>query len=450
MSIKSTITRRYIVALLLVAASMTVSHLLMRRQTASNVIDGRLINISGMQRMLSQRIALMANELAFERDDSVLEKLAGKLQKSYDKMSANQSELNAANRLNGSSEILRLYYGNNGVDKRVTDYLALAEQMLTAYRSDKLAKAKLQPISRQIAKIARNGLLNQLDTVVTQHQLGLERKLEFIQRAELIVLAIGLTILLIEALFIFRPMAEQIGNAVKELESANNELTEFTYRISHDLRAPIASSLGMTRVISESIEDRDFDEAAFAVERVNNAMERLDALITDVIDVTKTKEADAKKESTPLRDLIERILEHNSHLPGFERLKIDVRVDPTASVFVEKIFLKQSLDNLISNAIKYLDTKESSPQLSIDAEVEGSQCTITVSDNGIGIPSDKQSELFGMFKRFHPRKSFGSGLGLYLVRQNINRLGGSILFEPLVKGSKFKIQFPLTAEAVLS
>ena len=240
------------------------------------------------------------------------------------------------------------------------------------------------------------------------------------------------------------------ASAVKELESANNELTEFTYRISHDLRAPIASSLGMTRVISESIEDRDFDEAAFAVERVNNAMERLDTLITDVIDVTKTKEVDAKKESTPLRALIDGILEQNSHLPGFERLKIDVRVDPTDSVFVEKIFLKQSLDNLISNAIKYLDIKESSPQLLIDAEVEGSQCTITVSDNGIGIPSDKQSELFGMFKRFHPRKSFGSGLGLYLVRQNIDRLGGSILFEPLVKGSKFKIQFPLTAEAVLS
>ena len=197
MSIKSTITRRYIVALLLVAATLTVSHLLMRRQTASNVIDGRLINISGMQRMLSQRIALMANELAFERDDSVLEKLAGKLQKSYDKMSANQSELNAANRLNGSSEILRLYYGDNGVDKRVTNYLVLAEQMLSAYRNDKLAKAELKPISRQIAKIARNGLLNQLDTVVTQHQLGLEQKLEFIQRAELVVLGIGLAILLI-------------------------------------------------------------------------------------------------------------------------------------------------------------------------------------------------------------------------------------------------------------
>ena len=450
MSIKSTITRRYIAALLLVAASLTVSHLLMRRQTASNVIDGRLINISGMQRMLSQRIALMANELAFERDNSVLEKLAWKLQNSYDKMSANQSELNAANRLNGSLEILRLYNGNNGVDKRVTDYLTLAEQMLTIYRNDKLANAEFQPISRQISKIARNGLLNQLDTVVTQHQLELERKLEFIQRAELVVLGIGLAILLIEALFIFRPMAEQIGNAVKELKSANNELTEFTYRISHDLRAPIASSLGMTRVISESLAERDFDEAAFAVERVNNAMERLDTLITDVIDVTKTKEVDAKKESIPLRALIERILEQNSHLPGFERLKIDIHVDPTDSVFVEKIFLKQSLDNLVSNAIKYLDTKESSPQLFIDAEVEDSQCTITVSDNGIGIPVDKQNELFGMFKRFHPRKSFGSGLGLYLVRQNIDRLGGSILFEPLVKGSKFQIQFPLTAEAVLS
>lgn len=455
MDTKSIITKRYSIALVLVAASLIGSHLLKNSQTAKNIADGRVINISGMQRMLSQRIALMANELSLEEEKLIADKLAAKLQKSYQRMASNKSELDMTIESNGSGELERLYFGATGIDQRVRYYLALAERLLSNYRTTPSAKVRQREISRQIAKIARNGLLNQLDACVSQHQAELEYKLKVLQRIELIVLYVGLSILAFEVLFIFRPMANQIEQTVSELKSANDELTEFSYRISHDLRAPIASSLGMTQIIGESLADGDIDDAACTAKRIGRSMLRLDNLINDVIDVTRNRRTDALLEQVTLHLLVSDIVEGLSELPDFDRVKVDLVIDQTANILVKKLFLKQALENLISNAIKYFDRSESCPHLVVSASLSPDHCTINIADNGIGIPEDQRGELFGMFKRFHPRKSFGSGLGLYLVKQNVHRLDGAISYEPLKKGSKFILQFPVASasnctEAILS
>lgn len=450
MSTKRKITKRYTLALFLVATALIGSHLLMSRQAADNITEGRLINISGMQRMLSQRIALIANEISYESEEAIREKLAVKLQTSCEKMVANRVELNEDYRSKASKEFESLYFSADGIDESVGEYLLLAEELLKVYRLDPSAKAELRQISNKIAKIARDGFLDQLDSVVTRYEVRLQNKLGFLQWIEFIVLCVGLGILVVEALFIFRPMANEIENAFNKLTSRNQELTEFSYRISHDLRAPIASSLGMTRVIRESLEEREIEDASDAVDRVEKSLERLDCLITDVIEVTKNKNVEPEKITIPLLELVDDILERNSHLDGFDRVRIEKKINAGDSVFAEHIFLTQSLENLITNAIKYSDLNEPEPHLIIDASLDSDYCTIQIMDNGIGVPTDSQHELFGMFKRFHPRQSFGSGLGLYLVMQNVKRLGGAVSFEPLAKGSNFKIQFPLSSEVALS
>jgi signal transduction histidine kinase len=461
MNTKSFITTKYVIALLLVAATLIGSHLMMMRQTSRNSTDGYIINISGMQRMLSQRIALISNELAHTSSEKTSDSMARKLQQAFQKMSLNQSELKTFNQQNASEKLNGLYYGPDGVDVRVTHYLGLAESLLKMHRDAPSEKESQRKVSSEIAKIARNGFVDQLDSLVLQHQVELEQKLSVLERLQTLLLVTGLTVLLLEAFFIFRPMANRIAKTIRQLntanrklKSANDELTEFSYRISHDLRAPIASSLGLTQIISESLEESEFDEASEATERVSKAMIRLDELITDVITVSKNKTLEVADEAVEVFSMVDDILERHSHLPEFERIRIKNEVDPTLAVAVKKVFLKQSLENLISNAIKYSDPNEDVSKLVIRASLLDERCSISVADNGIGIPHQSRGELFEMFKRFHPRQSFGSGLGLYLVKQNVARIDGSITFEPLPKGSIFKIQFPITehsksAEAIL-
>ena len=86
------------------------------------------------------------------------------------------------------------------------------------------------------------------------------------------------------------------------------------------------------------------------------------------------------------------------------------------------------LENLISNAIKYQDVNEESSYLSISSYCDNSQFILEVKDNGLGIPKEQQEELFVMFKRFHPKVAFGSGLGLYLISKSAAVLNGHISF----------------------
>ena len=410
--------------------------------------DGFTINTAGMQRMLSQRIALMANELATSEDDVTANLMLKKLNSAADKMASNQVELNAINDQRLSPESRELSYGEYGVDQEITEYLSLANQLRQQYLSDPNSKVAQQQTSHKIAKIARNGFLQRLDKVVSQYQFEDEQRVEGFQRTEMVVLFIGLSLLVLEAIFIFRPMTKKITTTVEDLESANEELCEFAYRISHDLRAPVASSLGLSEVVRESILDNDLETAVDGTDRINSAMKKLDGLIGDVITVTKNKHLAVDPEPLEIAPLVDEILEHHRNLPNFDRLKVTTQLADGQLLHTKPIFVRQSLENLISNAIKYSDPDESTPELKIQSSTENGICTIEVSDNGIGIPADCHRDIFGMFKRFHPRHSFGSGLGLYLVKQNLDAVNGTIEYKPLAKGTSFLIRIPQTLKGV--
>ncbi|WP_160148197.1 sensor histidine kinase [Rubripirellula obstinata] len=443
-------TRRYVIALLLIAAVLILSHTLLLAQIARTESDGYIINVSGMQRMLSQRIGLMAIELTRNDDLETSSALAAKLEDAHSMMKSNQSELNQANEQSMTPEIQDLYYGQSNLDQRVTDYLSLAEQLLNQHQQQPDQKEQQKQTAQKIVEVARNGLLDELDAVVTQYQKEYEQRIVLFRRAQLAFLAIGLFLLAIEAAFIFRPMTQNVSRTMSSLEDANAELREFAYRISHDLRAPVASSIGLSQMISDSLKEGDTDFAAQGIGRVQGAMKKLDELIGDIITVTKNRHLEVEPELVDVGLMINEILESQSHLPGFERLDIEKDIDRDAFVATKRIMLSQTLENLISNAIKYSDPDKSSPKLKVKASVQDGQMRIEVADNGIGFPIESQDQMFGMFKRFHPRQSFGSGLGLYLVKQNVDAMHGTIRYTPLSEGSSFVIQVPQLSTGVLS
>lgn len=414
----------------------------MYRQISRNAEDGYIINTSGMQRMLSQRIALLASELASTEDTQTESELASKLDSAHTMMKANQATLNAKNKLAMSLELDELYYGDGQLDQRVTDYLALSQRMIESFRTDPQNKSPQLDSARELGLIARNGFLQQLDAAVFQYQREYEEAINDFQRKEFFTLVFGLTILVLEFIFIFSPMDQEIDSALSQLEGANSELREFAYRISHDLRAPVASSIGMADIAHDLLDEGDTESAAEGISRIRTAMIRLDGLISDVITVTKNRHVDADPEPIQISSMVTKIIESFAELPGYDRIEFVQAIDQSIVLKSKPVFLRQSLENLISNAIKYSDTEEEQPKITIAASVSGSKCEIRVSDNGIGVPEASRDQIFGMFKRFHPRQSFGSGLGLFLVKQNIAKLGGMIQYQPLEKGTAFTIQIP--------
>ena len=99
------------------------------------------------------------------------------------------------------------------------------------------------------------------------------------------------------------------------------------------------------------------------------------------------------------------------------------------------------LENLISNAIKYSDQSKDRPSISITYTRNDKDVTFSVEDNGIGIPKEHQSKMFGMFNRFHPKVAFGSGLGMYLMKKSAKTIGAALSYEDTGSGSKFTLTF---------
>ncbi|WP_156373789.1 MULTISPECIES: sensor histidine kinase [unclassified Rhizobium] len=229
----------------------------------------------------------------------------------------------------------------------------------------------------------------------------------------------------------------------RDILDANAELEEFSYRTSHDLRSPIASSLGLVAIADDMIRQGiDVKELQPVLSRIERSFRKLDHLIHNIIYLTRTKmmdEADSPIEvAAMVRDTVDRL-----HYSDGER-RVTVHIDiPEAMVISKKVSRFQIiLDNLISNGIIFHDPSESSPEVFIRASRVKGRFVLSVADNGIGIPREYEPQLFQMFKRFHPQHAHGSGLGLYILRKSVEHLGGTVAYRRQDKGSIFTVTLP--------
>ncbi|SNY93591.1 PAS domain S-box-containing protein [Cohaesibacter sp. ES.047] len=227
-----------------------------------------------------------------------------------------------------------------------------------------------------------------------------------------------------------------------ELLEANAELEEFTYRTSHDLRSPIASSIGLVRIAKELLRDREYGELANTLVRLESNFRRMDMLIQNIIEVARTRLMVEGFEPISVRAVIDEALDDLSHMEGFSEMAIHVDIDPDLRIISKPIKLQMIVCNLLSNAIKYRDPQEPTSELNISVRNERGAVRIAFADNGLGIPPEARPNLFEMFKRFHPDKAFGSGLGLYIMKKSTESLGGTVTFEPQQKGCLFVVVLP--------
>gem|GEM_PF-1637863 len=240
---------------------------------------------------------------------------------------------------------------------------------------------------------------------------------------------------------IIRDISERKSQETALLE-ANAELEEFAYRTSHDLRSPIASSLGLLGISRDMLAAGDRDGLAGTLQRLERNFVRLDKMIQNIIVLTRTKLVPEEDQEINVRATVAAALDAVSQIEGNPRLQVNLAIDPELTFRTKPTKFQVIVGNLVSNAVKYQDPDEECPRIDIEAATRDGVSRLSVEDNGIGVPPDSRQMLFKMFKRLHPDRSFGSGLGLYILRKNAEALGGTARYEPKEKGSRFIVELP--------
>jgi PAS domain S-box-containing protein len=229
---------------------------------------------------------------------------------------------------------------------------------------------------------------------------------------------------------------------VDRLQLKNKELSQFGYMISHNLRAPIARILGLS-----SIFDTDPQENRFIVEKIAEATAELDEIVRDINVVISARDSENEKREVILFEsqlsLVQRVLAHEIEQSG---ATLTADFTEARAVYSVRSYLYSVLYNLISNAIKF---RRPDAPLSIhiqSSKVKDFIC-LSVKDNGLGIDTVKYgSKIFGIYKKFHGATT-GKGIGLHLVKAQIEALGGNVKVESKVNhGAEFKIYLPISDE----
>ncbi|MGC4040821.1 MAG: ATP-binding protein [Flavobacterium sp.] len=226
----------------------------------------------------------------------------------------------------------------------------------------------------------------------------------------------------------------------QELKIANYELDRFVYCTSHDLRAPLKSIMGLIEIASDETNEKATLEY---LNMLKGKAQKLDGFISDILDYSRNTRMEITKEVIDFKAMLDEI-SHNLKFMGDTDRTVDFGVEIVSDipVYADKNRLNTALNNLVSNAIRYQDAKAPDPFVKIKIETSEAQTKIIISDNGIGIPKELQPKIFDMFYRVS-NQSIGSGLGLYIVKEAVNKLNGSIEVQSEVgKGTSFVVCIP--------
>lgn len=233
-----------------------------------------------------------------------------------------------------------------------------------------------------------------------------------------------------------RKMAEEKVLQQNELlAKANKELDYFVYSVSHDLRAPLSSILGLTSIYPMSKTQGEKDEI---VKMISDRANVLDDFIREVLDYSRNSRLDLKLQPVLLWQLVDELLAGLAHMEGYRSINIRMEIPSDLTVVTDPERLKVILSNLLTNAIHYSDKGKASYIL-IRAFRGEKEWTMEVEDNGIGIRSEHLPKIFDMFYKAHDT-SKGSGLGLYIANEASHRLKGRLEVSSVyAQGTTFRL-----------
>jgi PAS domain S-box-containing protein len=224
----------------------------------------------------------------------------------------------------------------------------------------------------------------------------------------------------------------------EELQKANDELDRFVYSASHDMRAPLSTLLGLIEVIKLSEDTEDYQRY---FDMMTSRIKDMEGFITEVTDYSRNTRLTVNKKPVNLNELVDKLAESFTSLANQENIEIINEIDGKLILKTDETRLKVILNNLMANAIKY-NNAEQDRYVKVGAVMKNRSCVISIEDNGRGIAKEFQPKIFDMFFRASDDSS-GSGLGLYIVKETLDKLGGEIAFtSDLRMGTTFTVSIP--------
>jgi PAS domain S-box-containing protein len=240
---------------------------------------------------------------------------------------------------------------------------------------------------------------------------------------------------------------EELEKRIAELTEAIGQMEEFSYSVSHDLRAPIRAMQGYAQTTlqeySRSLDDRGRE----FLDNIIRGSARLDRLVCDLLTYSRAARGQLTLQPIALDTLVNDII---SHYPEMQPPRAHITVHPDLKrVIAHEPSLTQAISNLLGNAVKFV-APGVTPSVQIYSETRGDRIRLCIEDNGIGIQPEHRRRLFGLFQRIHPEGTYeGTGVGLAVVRKAVERMGGKVGIESsrTGTGSTFWIELPPAAPA---
>lgn len=223
----------------------------------------------------------------------------------------------------------------------------------------------------------------------------------------------------------------------RELLETNHELDTFFYKASHDLKGPLASVMGIVNLARLESADK-LMEGYF--DMIETSIKRLDRTLLDLIELARTRKGSTKISRINMKELIDEILGSLKHVKDFDKINFELKIDSGTEILADKVLVLSVFQNLIHNAINYCKRESPWIRIKVDRTAKGIQAEIA--DNGPGIPENIQGRVFEMFYRGH-QESSGSGLGLFIVKNALEKMQGKIRFESKPgSGTSFYVSIP--------
>jgi signal transduction histidine kinase len=226
-----------------------------------------------------------------------------------------------------------------------------------------------------------------------------------------------------------------------ELVKINKELDSFVYSVSHNLRAPLMSVLGLLNLASA--DDKKYDATVgkyFGM--MEYSIHKLDNTLKEILDYSRNARSEIKLERVMIRQIVDDGFDRLKYLTGSDQIEKHISIDDDCALYSDPYRLSVIMNNLVSNSIKYRDATKEKSFINIDIKISEQCFSMLFEDNGIGISMEYVGKIFDMFFRATER-SEGAGLGLYIVKETVDKLKGTVTVNStLGEGVTFKIEIP--------
>jgi len=242
-----------------------------------------------------------------------------------------------------------------------------------------------------------------------------------------------------DMLLVLMQQVDERQHLEEQLDKTRYELDYLIYKASHDLRSPLRTMLGL---INLSEIDPNWDSGE-CMSLIRATIMELDKFIDDMANISLNQQLAVRTEKIEFTSMIHEILSYlEKYMDASAKVQLRLDVEEGMPLYSDPVRLNLILSNLLSNAYQFYDTDKAYNYVQVKVSSVGNTCSISISDNGVGIPEKHQPFIFDMFFRASDY-SRGCGLGLYMVKDALNKLEGDISVRSIPgEGSTFTIDIP--------